>query len=239
MESFATAQTVSLAAAFAAGLLSFLSPCILPLLPGYFTFLAGSELGAITAKEQGATRRRLFLSTVFFVLGFSFVFVLMGASASFLGGLVSAFSGWLRIIGGIIIILMGIHVSGLFRIRLLDTERRLHSAKRPLRAAGAFLVGMAFAAGWTPCIGPILGSLLIVAGSRETVGQGTGLLALYAAGLALPFLVLAAFAHRLIAFIKGAVRFMPHINALAGILLILMGIILLFNKLYLFDFTGM
>ncbi len=238
MDPFASAQTVSLAAAFLAGLLSFLSPCILPLLPGYFTFLAGSELGAITAREQGAVRRRLFVSTAFFVGGFSLVFVLMGASASFLGGLVSAFSGWLRIIGGIIIILMGIHVSGLFRIQFLDTEKRLHPAKRPLRATGAFLVGMAFAAGWTPCIGPILGSLLIVAGSRETVGQGTGLLALYAAGLALPFLVLSIFAHRLIAFLKGAVRFMPYINALAGALLIFMGIILLSNKLYLLDFTG-
>ncbi|MDI6796589.1 MAG: cytochrome c biogenesis protein CcdA [Desulfatibacillaceae bacterium] len=156
-----------------------------------------------------------------------------------MGGLVSAFSGWLRIIGGIIIIAMGIHVSGLFRIRFLDTEKRLHPAKRPLRAAGAFFVGMAFAAGWTPCIGPILGSLLIIAGSRETVGQGTGLLALYSVGLALPFLLLAAFAHRLIAFLKGTVRFMPYINAFAGALLIFMGVILLFNKLYLLDFTGM
>jgi cytochrome c-type biogenesis protein len=174
------------------------------------------------------------ISTCSYVLGFSLVFILMGASASYLGNLLYRYVDYIRIGGGIMIIILGIHLIGLFRVRALDFERRLHLEKKPLHFFGTFLVGMAFAAGWSPCIGPLLGSILIIASSKETVLQGIALLGLYSAGLAIPFLILSGFVNLLLFFIKKAVKALKYLNPAAGILLVLIGVMLIFNKLNFF-----
>ena len=222
-------QNVTYPAAFLAGLLSFFSPCILPLIPGYFTFLTGSSLDSLTQGDSRAARNRLIVSTAAFVLGFSLVFILLGASASFLGGFIDRYKDILRIAGGVIILIFSVHVSGLYRIKAFDMEKRIHMAEKPAHFAGTMIVGMAFAAGWSPCIGPILGSILIVAGSHDTVLKGAMLLTVFSAGLAIPFMVLAVFANLLLAFMKKATRYMPYVNAAAGILLAAVGIALVFN----------
>ncbi|MBU1162494.1 MAG: cytochrome c biogenesis protein CcdA, partial [Proteobacteria bacterium] len=186
-------QTVSFPAAFVAGLLSFLSPCVLPLIPAYFTFITGFSIEELTEKYNSEIRKKVFLSTFLFVLGFSLVFILMGASASYLGGLMFTYKKLIRIIGGILIIILGIHLTGLIRIPGLDFEKRIALEKKPLHFLGTLIIGMAFGAGWSPCIGPLLGSILIIAGSQETVWQGVILLGFYSAGLAMPFIIISIF----------------------------------------------
>ncbi|MBU4317836.1 MAG: cytochrome c biogenesis protein CcdA [Proteobacteria bacterium] len=217
-------------AAFFAGLLSFLSPCILPLIPAYFTLISGFSLDELISNNSKQLRYKVFASTLFFVLGFSLVFILLGASASLLGGTIQIFSGYIRIVGGVVIIIMGIHLTGLFRIRFLEVEKRIQ-LNRPLHMFGTLFVGMAFGAGWTPCIGPLLGSVLILAGNQDTIIQGVILLSVYALGLAVPFLLLAFFIQSLLSFVKKAVVFMRYLNYASGILLIILGIFLITNKL--------
>lgn len=220
-------ETISYSAAFLAGLLSFLSPCVLPLIPAYFTFITGFSLEELFRKDAPAIRGKVFFATFSFVCGFSVVFVIMGAAASGLGSLITQYKDAIRIIGGLVIILLGIHMTGLFRIQRLDVEKRIHMEKKPIHLFGAFLVGMAFAVGWSPCIGPLLGSILIIAGSKETVWQGVGLLSVYAAGLALPFMLMSFFVNFLLEFLRRASRAMKYIHLAAGILLILVGVFLL------------
>ncbi|UCD33792.1 MAG: sulfite exporter TauE/SafE family protein [Desulfobacterales bacterium] len=227
-------ETISFPAAFIAGLLSFFSPCILPLIPGYFTFITGFSLEKLTQVENTEIRKKVVLSTLLFVLGFSFVFILMGASASYLGGLFYQYRKFIRITGGLLIIVLGVHLMGFIRIPVLDMEKRIHLDQKPLHFLGTFIIGMAFGAGWSPCIGPLLGSILIVAGSQETVWQGTVLLGVYSTGLAIPFIIMSVFINFVLVFIKKAVKTMKYINAVAGILLIVMGLFLVTNKLYVF-----
>ncbi len=231
-------ESVSYSAAFLAGLLSFLSPCILPLIPAYFTFISGYSLEELIEGRDAAIRRKVIISTIAYVCGFSLVFILLGASASFIGSLVYKYNHILRIIGGIFIILLGMHLIGLFRFNRLDVEKRIHLKTRPVHFMGTFLVGMAFAAGWSPCIGPLLGSILIIAGNQETVLEGTALLAVYAAGLAIPFMVLSVFIQFLLNFVKNARYVLKYVNPAAGILLIIVGLMLITDKFYLFMITG-
>jgi cytochrome c-type biogenesis protein len=156
----------------------------------------------------------------------------MGASASYLGSLMFNHRELIRIIGGILIVLMGVHLTGIIRIPGLDVEKRIHMEKKPYHFLGTLIVGMAFGAGWSPCIGPLLGSILIIAGSQETVWQGIVLLAVYSAGLALPFMIISVFIHLLLTVIKKASRVLKYVNAAAGILLIIVGLILATNKLH-------
>ena len=225
-------ETVSFPAAFLAGLLSFLSPCVLPLIPAYFTFITGFSLEELTKDDSTEIRKKVVLATVSFVLGFSLVFILMGASASYLGGLFFNYKELIRIIGGILIILLGIHLTGIIRIRGLDFEKRIHMEKKPLHFLGTFIIGMAFGAGWSPCIGPLLGSILIIAGNQETIRQGILLLGIYSAGLAIPFVIMSIFINFLLIFIKKASKALKYINTVAGVLLIVVGLILVTNKLY-------
>ena len=225
-------EAISYPAAFTAGLLSFLSPCVLPLIPAYFTFITGFSLEELTESRDSEIRKKVFLSTILFVSGFSLVFILMGASASYLGGLIYNYRELIRIIGGIFIIILGVHLTGIIRIRGLDFEKRINMEKKPLHFFGTFIVGMAFGAGWSPCIGPLLGSIIIIAGSQETVWQGIVLLAIYSAGLAIPFIIMSVFINFLLIFIKKASRVLQYINTAAGILLIIVGLILVTNKLY-------
>jgi cytochrome c-type biogenesis protein len=227
-------EAVSFPAAFLAGLLSFFSPCVLPLIPAYFTFITGYSLEELT-EGNIEIRKKVILSTISFVLGFSVVFILMGGSASYLGGLIYKYKNLIRIIGGVLIIILGIHLTGVFRIRSLEFEKRIQIQKKPLHFLGTFIIGMAFGAGWSPCIGPLLGSILIVAGSQETIGQGMVLLGVYSAGLALPFVIISVFINFLLVFMKRASRVLKYVNVVAGILLILVGLVLVTNKLYLFS----
>jgi cytochrome c-type biogenesis protein len=149
-------EAVSFPAAFLAGFLSFLSPCVLPLIPAYFTFITGCSLEELNENRNSEIRKKVVFSTVSFVCGFSMVFILMGASASYLGGLIYNYRETIRIIGGILIILMGVHLTGIIRIPGLDVEKRIHMERKPLHFLGTFIIGMAFGAGWSPCIGPLL-----------------------------------------------------------------------------------
>jgi cytochrome c-type biogenesis protein len=224
-------QTVTYPAALAFGFLSFFSGCVLPLIPVYFTFISGYSLDQLTDAPTAAIRRRVILSTLAFVLGFSTIFILLGASASLLGGLVGGYKDVIRVVGGVLILAMGLHLTGLVRIPGLDFEKRIHIREKPLHLFGAFVVGMAFGAGWSPCIGPALGSILVIATNSDTIWQGIGLLSVYSFGLAIPFLVLSVFIHLVLAFIKKANRLIRYVNVTAGLLLILMGVLLLTNRL--------
>jgi len=220
------AENISYTAAFLAGLLSFFSPCILPLIPAYFTFITGFSLEELTRDNNKAVRNRVFLSTLFYVIGFSSVFILMGASASFIGGVINTYKDFIRIIGGILIIILGVHLTGIIRISVLDYEKRIHFNKRPLHFLGVLVIGMAFGVGWSPCIGPLLGAVLIIAGSQETVWHGIVLLSIYSVGLGIPFVIISIFINLVLVFVKKASRVMKFLNPAAGILLILVGLLL-------------
>jgi cytochrome c-type biogenesis protein len=225
-------ESISYGAALIAGVLSFFSPCILPLVPAYFTFITGYSLEELTGEMRPGLRGAVVRATLAYVLGFSLVFILLGASASLFGALAFAYRDAIRIAGGALIVIFGIHLTGIWRIGWLDFERRVHLKRKPMHLLGTFLVGMAFGAGWSPCIGPLLGSILIVAGSQETVGQGVLLLSLYAAGLAIPFMVLSLFINLLLVFVRKAAPAIRYLNLAAGILLILIGLLLLTNRLH-------
>ncbi len=208
--------------------MSFFTPCVLPLIPSYFSFICGYAVEDLT---QDRLRAKVFLSTALFVCGFSTVFILMGASASMLGNLFNTYRGSLRIVGGLVVILLGVHLTGLFRIRGLDLEKRIHLEKRPFQFFGAFIIGTAFAAGWSPCIGPLLGAILIMAGNQETVRQGIVLLAVYSLGLAIPFLVLSVFIKYMFRFMSRLKTVLRYLNPAAGVMLIAIGLLLVTDNL--------
>jgi cytochrome c-type biogenesis protein len=228
-------QTVSFPAAFIAGLLSFFSPCVLPLIPAYFTFITGFSIEELTEEYNSEIRKKVFFSTCLFVLGFSLVFIVMGASASYLGSLMFTYKKFIRIVGGILIILLGIHLTGLIRLPGIDFEKRITLKKKPLHFLGALIIGMAFGAGWSPCIGPLLGSILIIAGSQETVRQGVLLLGIYSTGLAMPFIIISIFINFILIFIKKASNVLKYVNVVAGVVLVAVGILLVSDKLYVFS----
>ena len=222
-------ETVTYPAAFGAGLLSFFSPCILPLIPAYFTFITGLSLDELT-EDRAKIRQKVILATLAYVCGFSFIFILLGASASFMGGMISKFDWIIRYAGGAIVLVFGLHLLGIINIKQLHFEKRIHMNEKPMHLLGTFIIGMAFGAGWSPCIGPILGSILIVAGSQDTIFQGVVLLALYSAGLAIPFIMISFFINRLLEIMKRATKVLMYVNKVSGVLLILMGILLLTDK---------
>ena len=220
-------QSISYSAAFLAGLLSFMMPCVFPLIPAYFTFISGYSLDELTKDSSGPVRKKVFLSTLAFVSGFSVLFIALGALAASFGGLFDQHKDIIRIIGGIIIIILGIHLTGIFRIRFLEVDKHVHIQKKPLHFFGTFIVGMAFGAGWSSCTGPMLGSIIAMATTQETVWQGMALLSLYTFGLALPFLVISVFINYLLVFMRRIGRAAKYINPIAGVLLIFVGIFLL------------
>jgi len=215
---------VTIAAALIAGALSFLSPCVLPLVPPYLIYLAGTSLERFAdAETRPRAGRETLAAALLFVLGFSTVFVALGASASAIGTVVRAYSGELAILAGIGIIVMGLHFLGVTPIALLMREKRLEVA-RPVGLWGAYLMGLAFALGWTPCIGPILAAILAVAASEDTVARGAGMLAVYSLGLGIPFLIAALAVENFAAFLA---RFRAHLGLVEkamGGLLVLTGV---------------
>jgi len=217
---------VSVLAAFGAGLLSFFSPCVLPLIPGYICFITGLSIEDLTAPgSKGAGNKSFILTgTILFILGFSVIFVGLGASATFLGSFLYEYQSLIRVVGGLVVVLFGLHIAGLFNIRFLQYEKRLHLKGRPAGALTPFLLGMAFGFGWAPCVGPILGSILMLAATRDSVGQGILLLSFYSFGLALPFLLVSVGIGRALALFSGIKRHFRVISLVSGALLIIIGI---------------
>ena len=217
-------QNVSIPAALIAGLVSFLSPCVLPLVPPYLIYLTGATIEHVENKEPAsASKRAIMMSALLFVLGFSTVFVALGASASLIGGLIRAWSAELSILAGIVIIIMGLHFLGLTRIGLLMREGRL-TAPKPVGLWGAYVMGLAFAFGWTPCIGPILAAILSIAAAEATVTKGAGLLAVYSAGLGIPFLIAALMIEQFSALFARMKGQLVNVERAMGVLMVITGI---------------
>jgi cytochrome c-type biogenesis protein len=210
--------TLGIVVAFAAGVLSFLSPCVLPLVPSYIGFLTG-----MTLPEIGTRRRAALLHALLFVLGFSLVFILLGATATALGRALGYYQVWLQRAGGVLIILFGLLCLGVLSARPLLSEHRMQLEQKPLGYLGSAVVGMAFAAGWTPCIGPVLGGILGLAATSTDVTRGMLLLAVYSAGLALPFLLAAIAVESFLGWFQRFRRLLPWVMRLSGVLLILVG----------------
>ncbi len=213
--------------ALIAGIISFFSPCVLPLVPAYLSFLAGVSLEKMRDGVDRGIRLRVMLAATGFVLGFSTVFILMGASATLIGRWLAINSVWIGKIAGLIIIILGIHMTGLIRIPFLMYERRMHPGARPMRIYGAYLIGIAFAFGWTPCVGPLLAGILALAGTRDTVVQGMFLLAVYSAGLGIPFLLTAMAIGQFMKLLQSFKKWLRWVEIFAGGLLIFIGIVML------------
>ena len=215
-------SSIGLAVAFLGGLLSFLSPCVLPLVPSYLGFLTGLTLDEMTDKRRWAV-----LHALCFVAGFSLIFIALGAGATALGATLKFHRDWIARVGGVMLIVFGLYSMGLLRIGLLDRDQRLHLDRKPLGFLGSGVVGMAFAAGWTPCLGPILGGILTLAGGSESVERGVKLLAAYSAGLAVPFLLAAFAVDSFRAWFVKFRRWMPWVQRVSGVVLVLVGILLI------------
>lgn len=213
--------SLGLFVAFAAGLLSFLSPCVLPLVPSYLGFLTGMNLSEMTGR-----RRDTMLHALLFVLGFSLVFMTLGASATAVGRLLSYYQIWVQRIGGALIILFGFILLGVFKFSFLEQERRVQVQRKPLGLLGSLLVGMVFAAGWTPCIGPVLGGILGLAATQNDLGRGMLLLGSYSAGLALPFLGAAFAIESFLSWFQRFRRYLPWVQRASGLLLIFVGVLM-------------
>ena len=231
----AAPNQVSLIAAFFAGVVSFVSPCVLPLVPSYVTFITGLSFDELTAVDQRARVRRLTLiHSLGFILGFSLVFIALGATATAAGQFLRAYQDTLRIAGGILIVLFGIYLTGLVKIPALSRERKMRLSGKPLGVLGSVLVGITFAAGWTPCIGPILASILLYASTAETVGTGVILLSVYSLGLGVPFLLASLGMNSFLAASRGLRKSLHTIEVVSGVVLIVFGVALITNMFTIF-----
>ncbi len=221
---------LSIPIAFLAGVVSFLSPCVLPLVPGYISMLSGASIEELKAGASAALLQRILRNSLAFIVGFSTVFIILGASASAVGTFLRQHRTGFNIVAGIVIVIFGLHLTGLIKIPFLYREARLNTGAPRRGLGGAFLLGFAFAFGWTPCIGPILTAILALAAQRETLFQGMFLLGVYSAGLAIPFLLTSL---GLGQFLKVYAGFRKHLQAVeiaSGVLLIALGVLMAFNK---------
>lgn len=225
-------KDVSFTLAFFAGVLSFLSPCVLPLVPAYISFITGTSLNELR-HATGISKRisSTMPKTIAFVLGFSTIFVSLGASSSLLGSLLLEYQDYLRIGGGILTIIFGLFISGFIKLDFLMKEKRFHIDKGPAGYLGAFFIGMSFAAGWTPCIGPILGTILIYASSQASATYGLKLLAVYSLGLAIPFILSTLAINVFFTYTRKIHVFMRAVMIISGLILIVFGIMLLTDQI--------
>jgi cytochrome c-type biogenesis protein len=230
-------ENVSLFAAFFAGVLSFISPCVLPLIPGYLSYISGISLdemrggtSAVAVAADPTARRRVIVTSLFFCLGFSLVFVSLGASATFLGQYLMERLTLLGKIAGVVIIIFGLHTMGVLRIGWLYQEKRFQTSAKPVGLMGAMLVGIAFAFGWTPCIGPILAGILAIAATEDRVSDGIRLLSVYSAGLAVPFLLTALAINRFFNAFAKIRRHYHTIEVVSGMLLVVIGVLMFTNR---------
>lgn len=216
---------ISLLTAFLAGVLSFLSPCVLPLIPSYISFITGISHEEFLKPDRlsAQTRRRTLIHSLLFVIGFSIIFILLGASATFVGGLFTAYRGILEKVVGAVIVVFGLHISGLINLKFLLMEKKFHLQSKPLGYLGTVLVGFSFGVGWTPCIGPILGSILGFAATIGNLGAGMLLLTFYSLGLGIPFLISAVAVQSFFDYFKKIRRYIPAITTASGVFLVLVG----------------
>jgi cytochrome c-type biogenesis protein len=216
--------------AFVAGILSFLSPCVLPLVPGYVSLISGATVEDLQAGDRRMLRT-VMLHSLTFILGFSVVFIALGAVATGIGQFANEYHNLLAKVAGIIVIVFGLHLTGLLKIKALYADKRLHDVKGGSSALGSFAVGFAFAFGWTPCIGPILATILVFAGAQETLMKGVLLLAIYSAGLAVPFLLTSLGVDRFLGFYTRFRRHLHTVEVISGVLLIVVGVLIFMNNL--------
>ncbi|MFQ5509861.1 MAG: cytochrome c biogenesis CcdA family protein [Leptospirillia bacterium] len=222
--------SISLFIAFSAGFLSFVSPCVLPLLPSYVSFITGLSIEQLTDAEDTARVKRIVLvNSLLFVAGFSTIFMLLGASATFLGHLLLAYQNIVSKVAGIIVIVFGLYVMGVFKGGWMMADKRVHLDNKPKGYIGSYLVGLAFAAGWTPCVGPILGGILLMASTSEGMLYGMVLLASYSLGLGLPFLLTSLALNTFMSRFTAFSRHMRTVSIVSGVLLICIGILIFFN----------
>jgi cytochrome c-type biogenesis protein len=217
-------------AALFAGFISFISPCVLPLVPAYISFISGVSMEQLRAPErQQLTSRRIIIGSLMFISGFAMVFILLGATATVVGGFLLTNLGFISKLAGVVLIIFGLHVAGFVKIPFLNYEARIQTSSKPAGAIGAFLVGSAFAFGWTPCIGPILGAILAIAASQETVGQGMFLLFVYSLGLGIPFFLTAVATQRLLTAMSRVKKHFRTIEVVSGVFLIAVGLMMVLN----------
>ena len=225
-------QSISLVAAFSAGLLSFVSPCVLPLVPSYVSYITGLSIEQLTdVSERSRFRKAIIVNSLLFIAGFSSVFVAFGASASFLGQVLFAYQEHLRRFGGIVVILFGLYLLGILNLNFLKMEHRYQFRNRPAGLLGSFLIGIAFAAGWTPCVGPVLGTILLYASTTESMMSGVVLLTFYSLGLALPLFLTALGVDRFLSYFKEVRSYLWGVSTVSGVLLIIVGVMIYGNSL--------
>ena len=230
-------ENVTMVTAFIAGIISFISPCVLPIVPGYISFISGVSLQELKGqtevddREKRRLRRQVVMNSLFFVLGFSLVFVAMGASATYIGQWFAENRLILARIASVIIIIFGLHLMGITPIKWLNYEKRFHTNKKPLGLFGALLIGLAFAFGWSPCIGPILAGVLAMAATQETVGQGVALLGVYSLGLGLPFIATSLAINKFLNVFGHIKKHMRTVEIVAGVLLIAVGVLVATDQL--------
>lgn len=218
---------ISVFVAFSAGFLSFISPCVLPLVPSFITYITGLTFEDLTsAKEKQRVRYTTITNSLAFIGGFSFVFVLLGASATYIGEIFLSYQDTIQKVGGILIVLFGLYIMGVIKLNFLSAEKKFHIENKPAGLIGSFLVGMAFAAGWTPCVGPILGSILLYASTTGSVAKGMGLLAVYSLGLGLPLFISALAINTFLTTFRVITRHMRWITILSGVFLIIVGVMI-------------
>lgn len=222
-------ESLGVAVAFGAGLFSFLSPCVLPLFPSYLSFITGMSVDRLAADAAAGSRRRVMLHSLAFIAGFSLVFVALGASFSAASQFLLDYREWIRVGGGLLIVIFGLSIAGVLRIGILNRTRQVQLRTKPAGYIGTFAVGVTFAIGWTPCVGPILGSILSLAGTAETVGKGIRLLFAYSAGLALPFFLSSIALGGFFRFFKRYRSAMPVVERVAGVLLVVVGLLVVTN----------
>ncbi len=222
-------QSLGVAVAFSAGLFSFLSPCVLPLFPSYLSFITGMSVADLSAELSPAVRRRVLVHAIVFVLGFSLVFVGLGASFSAVGQFLLDYRDWIRRVGGVLIVIFGLYIAGIFRLGLFGRTAQWQIREKPAGYLGTLAVGVTFAIGWTPCVGPILGAILSLAGTAETVTTGVGLLVAYSLGLGVPFLLSAIALGSFLKFFKRYRPFIPTVERAAGVLLVVVGVLVYTN----------
>jgi cytochrome c-type biogenesis protein len=225
-------QQISLFAAFAAGLLSFVSPCVLPLVPSYVSYITGLSLERLMdQRERQRFRYTIVINSLLFIAGFSCVFIAFGASASLIGQVLITYQDYIRRIGGVLIIIFGLYLLGVLNFGFLNTEKRLHFGSRPAGYVGSFLIGVAFAAGWTPCVGPVLGTILLYASTTDSLLNGVTLLASYSLGLGLPLFVTALGVDRFLSYFKQVKSYLWGVSTVSGVFLVMVGVMIYANSL--------
>jgi len=223
---------IGLFAAFSAGLLSFVSPCVLPLVPSYISYISGLSIEQLSkAEDRGRFRKEIIVNSLLFISGFSAVFIAFGASASLVGQMLITYQDFVRKLGGVLIIIFGLYLLGILNLSFLATEKRFHFKSRPAGYLGSVLVGVAFAAGWTPCVGPVLGTILLYASTTDSLLNGVALLSAYSLGLGLPLFATALGVDRFLAYFKQVRAYLWGVSAVCGVFLIIVGVLIYANSL--------